>query len=96
MSQGGRGSETPGEDPLRIQGYVKRLLTGLEGTDGGYFNASGSGFKKMIATCKHFAGYDWKTGMVSDMPKVLLLRCYTSAAELCQWQDRSSGDTASS
>ncbi|EMC95065.1 glycoside hydrolase family 3 protein [Baudoinia panamericana UAMH 10762] len=54
----GRGSETPGEDPLRIQGYVKNLLIGLEGTDDGYFNTSHSGYKKMIATCKHFAGYD--------------------------------------
>ncbi|KAK3633005.1 hypothetical protein LTR56_016053 [Elasticomyces elasticus] len=54
----GRGSETPGEDPTRIQGYVKSLLIGLEDTDNGAFNTSGSGFKKMIATCKHFAGYD--------------------------------------
>ncbi|KAK3111106.1 hypothetical protein LTR53_013973 [Teratosphaeriaceae sp. CCFEE 6253] len=54
----GRGSETPGEDPTRIQGYVRSLLIGLEDTDNGAFNTSGSGFKKMIATCKHFAGYD--------------------------------------
>ncbi|TKA35676.1 hypothetical protein B0A54_12644 [Friedmanniomyces endolithicus] len=54
----GRGSETPGEDPTRIQGYVRSLLIGLEGTDDGAFNTSGSGQKKMIATCKHFAGYD--------------------------------------
>jgi len=58
LVSGGRGSETPGEDPTRIQGYVKNLLIGLEDTDDGYFNASHSGYKKMIATCKHFAGYD--------------------------------------
>ncbi|CAK7229970.1 hypothetical protein SBRCBS47491_007428 [Sporothrix bragantina] len=27
----GRGAETPGEDPFRIQGYVRSLLRGLEG-----------------------------------------------------------------
>ncbi|KAK1090299.1 hypothetical protein LTR48_008566 [Friedmanniomyces endolithicus] len=53
----GRGSETPGEDPTRIQGYVRSLLIGLEGTDDGAFNTSGSGQKKMIATCKHFVSH---------------------------------------
>ena len=37
---------------------MKNLLIGLEDTDNGLFNTSHSGFKKMIATCKHFAGYD--------------------------------------
>ncbi len=41
--------QTPGEDPLRIKGYVKALLRGLEGS---------SAVKKVIATCKHFAAYD--------------------------------------
>ena len=27
----GRGSETPGEDPVRLKGYVKSLISGLEG-----------------------------------------------------------------
>ncbi|KAK3905771.1 family 3 putative glycoside hydrolase [Staphylotrichum tortipilum] len=45
----GRGHETPGEDPVRIRGYVKALLRGLEG-DGP--------IRKVIATCKHYAAYD--------------------------------------
>ncbi|KAK3309888.1 glycoside hydrolase superfamily [Chaetomium strumarium] len=45
----GRGYETPGEDPVRIKGYVKALLEGLEGEDP---------VKKVIATCKHYAVYD--------------------------------------
>ncbi|CAK7231046.1 hypothetical protein SCUCBS95973_007780 [Sporothrix curviconia] len=38
----GRGAETPGEDPFRIQGYVRSLLRGLEGpyVGGGQHNAS--------------------------------------------------------
>lgn len=56
----GRGSETPGEDPFRIMSYVKSLLIGLEGTDAVNVNgnATGQPIKKIIATCKHFAGYD--------------------------------------
>ena len=50
----GRGSETPGEDPFRIQGYVKNLLAGLEDRA----TPRAGQFKKVIATCKHFAGYD--------------------------------------
>ncbi|PKS08334.1 hypothetical protein jhhlp_005278 [Lomentospora prolificans] len=46
----GRGMETPGEDPRRIKGYVKALLAGLEGDD--------PSKKKVIATCKHYAGND--------------------------------------
>ncbi|AEO70559.1 glycoside hydrolase family 3 protein [Thermothielavioides terrestris NRRL 8126] len=45
----GRGSETPGEDPVRIKGYVRSLLRGLEGEES---------IKKVIATCKHYAAYD--------------------------------------
>jgi len=45
----GRGSETPGEDVLRIKGYTKHLLRGLEGT---------KSQRRIIATCKHYAGYD--------------------------------------
>lgn len=45
----GRGSETPGEDPFRIKGYVKALIDGLQGTED---------ITKVIATCKHYAAYD--------------------------------------
>ena len=43
--------ETPGEDPFRIQNYVKHLLLGLEGD-------KSQPFKKVVATCKHYAAYD--------------------------------------
>ncbi|KAL7620666.1 hypothetical protein AAE478_009661 [Parahypoxylon ruwenzoriense] len=45
----GRGSETPGEDPFRIKGYVKALIDGLQGNEN---------ITKVIATCKHYAAYD--------------------------------------
>jgi beta-D-xylosidase 4 len=45
----GRGSETPGEDAIRLKGYTKHLLAGLEG------NATQ---RRIIATCKHYAGND--------------------------------------
>ncbi|KAI1375402.1 glycoside hydrolase family 3 protein [Hypoxylon crocopeplum] len=45
----GRGSETPGEDPFRIKGYVKALIDGLQGKEN---------FTKVISTCKHYAAYD--------------------------------------
>ncbi|KAK6949596.1 hypothetical protein Daesc_009679 [Daldinia eschscholtzii] len=45
----GRGSETPGEDPFRIKGYVKALIDGLQGKEN---------VTKVIATCKHYAAYD--------------------------------------
>ena len=45
----GRGSETPGEDALRIKGYTAALLRGLEGNQSQ---------RRIIATCKHYAGYD--------------------------------------
>ena len=45
----GRGSETPGEDITRIKGYTKAMLAGLEGD---------RLERKIIATCKHYVGYD--------------------------------------
>lgn len=45
----GRGSETPGEDPFRIMGYVKALIDGLQGKEN---------ITKVISTCKHYAAYD--------------------------------------
>ncbi|SPO02550.1 related to xylan 1,4-beta-xylosidase [Cephalotrichum gorgonifer] len=49
----GRGMETPGEDPRRIRGYVRALLAGLEGE-----GDDNGGTKKVLATCKHYAGND--------------------------------------
>jgi len=45
----GRGMETPGEDPLHVSKYVKRLIAGMEGT---------KDTRQIIATCKHYAAYD--------------------------------------
>lgn len=45
----GRGSETPGEDAVRLKGYTKQLLAGLEGN---------GKQRRIIATCKHYAGND--------------------------------------
>ncbi|KAF1995577.1 glycoside hydrolase family 3 protein [Amniculicola lignicola CBS 123094] len=46
----GRGSETPGEDAIRLKGYVKSLISGLEGDD--------PKERRIIATCKHYAAND--------------------------------------
>ncbi|KZW02642.1 glycoside hydrolase family 3 protein [Exidia glandulosa HHB12029] len=48
----GRGQETPGEDPLHISRYVYHLVTALQGGVGP------SPYFKVMADCKHFAGYD--------------------------------------
>jgi beta-D-xylosidase 4 len=45
----GRGSETPGEDAVRVKGYTKQLLAGLEGN---------GPQRRIVATCKHYAGND--------------------------------------
>ncbi|KAK3363145.1 glycoside hydrolase superfamily [Lasiosphaeria hispida] len=54
FGQGIELNRTPGEDPLRIKGYTKAIVAGLEGT---------GPIRKVIATCKHYAAYDlerWK------------------------------------
>jgi beta-D-xylosidase 4 len=43
--------ETPGEDPFRIQNYVKHLLLGLE-------RDKSQPFKKVVARCKHYGACD--------------------------------------
>lgn len=53
----GRGQETPGEDPYHLSSYVKSLIAGLEGTGDVEGNEDGK-YKKVVSTCKHFAGYD--------------------------------------
>ncbi|KAK0099268.1 hypothetical protein ONS95_006362 [Cadophora gregata] len=50
----GRGQETPGEDVLLVQNYVRSFVPGLQGDD--------LEDKQVIATCKHFAAYDIETG----------------------------------
>lgn len=46
----GRGSETAGEDVLRIKGYAKSIIAGLEGNN--------HKERLVIATCKHYAAND--------------------------------------
>ncbi|KAF3764221.1 family 3 glycoside hydrolase [Cryphonectria parasitica EP155] len=53
----GRGQETPGEDPFHLSSYVKSLIAGLQGTDDAEGSVNGT-YKKVVSTCKHFAGYD--------------------------------------
>jgi beta-D-xylosidase 4 len=47
----GRGQETPGEDPYHLSSYVHALIQGLQGD-------VSDPYKRVVATCKHFAGYD--------------------------------------
>ncbi|KAI1870696.1 uncharacterized protein JN550_004842 [Neoarthrinium moseri] len=57
----GRGQEVPSEDPLVVSEYVRRLIPGLQG--GLTQEEQQGGYWKLVATCKHFAGYDienWK------------------------------------
>lgn len=49
----GRGSETPGEDALRVSRYARSMVRGLEGN-------SGSSSRRVVATCKHYAGNDFE------------------------------------
>ncbi|KAF8854303.1 glycoside hydrolase [Acephala macrosclerotiorum] len=48
----GRGQETPGEDPFHLSNYVNNLILGLQG------GLDAQPYKKIVATCKHYAGYD--------------------------------------
>ncbi|KAF1359219.1 beta-xylosidase [Lizonia empirigonia] len=47
----GRGQETPGEDAYHLSSYVKALIQGLQGD-------ATDPYKRVVATCKHYAGYD--------------------------------------
>lgn len=52
----GRGQETPGEDALHTSRYVYRLIDGLQ-------DGIGPDRPRIVASCKHFVGYDledWK------------------------------------
>lgn len=50
----GRGQETPGEDVLHVQNYIRNFVPALQGDD--------LDNKQIIATCKHYAVYDIETG----------------------------------
>ncbi|KAK4446092.1 glycosyl hydrolase family 3 N-terminal domain-containing protein [Podospora aff. communis PSN243] len=47
----GRGSETPGEDILRVKRYAEYMIRGLEGPEEQ---------RRVVATCKHYAGNDFE------------------------------------
>ncbi|EOD49738.1 putative glycoside hydrolase family 3 protein [Neofusicoccum parvum UCRNP2] len=47
----GRGMESPGEDPVQVARYARAMVEGLQGEGEGPY-------RKTIATCKHYAGYD--------------------------------------
>lgn len=47
----GRGSETPGEDVLRVKRYAERMVRGLEGPEEE---------RRVVATCKHYVGNDFE------------------------------------
>jgi beta-D-xylosidase 4 len=51
----GRGMETPGEAVLVIQNYARNLIPGLQG-------GLNPDYKKIVATCKHYAAYDIENG----------------------------------
>lgn len=61
----GRGQETPGEDPFHLSSYVKALIAGLEGTEDTEGNVQGK-YKRIVSTCKHFAGYDIEDWNAND------------------------------
>lgn len=53
----GRGQEVPSEDPYHMSQYVMQLIPGLQG------GLEADPYYKLVATCKHYAGYDmenWK------------------------------------
>lgn len=54
----GRGQETPGEDPFHIGRYAYNLVTGLQGGLGSELNGANQQYLKIVADCKHYAGYD--------------------------------------
>ncbi|GME52302.1 glycoside hydrolase family 3 protein [Neofusicoccum parvum] len=47
----GRGQETPGEDSYHVSRYTEAMIDGMQ-------RPRNLTFKKTVATCKHFAGYD--------------------------------------
>ena len=50
----GRGQEVPSEDPLLCGRYGAAYIRGLQGRD----DPEGGGFLRMVASPKHFVGYD--------------------------------------
>ena len=49
----GRGQEVPSEDAFFVSEYVRQLIPGLQSTP-----SAANPFYKLVATCKHYAGYD--------------------------------------
>ena len=57
--------ETPGEDPYHLSSYVHALIKGLQGD-------SSDPYKRVVATCKHYAGTSVTPsgGLVLTMPRI--------------------------
>ncbi|CCL99692.1 uncharacterized protein FIBRA_01713 [Fibroporia radiculosa] len=79
----GRGQETPGEDPFHLQSYVYNLITGLQG-------GLDPEYKRIVATCKHYAGYDlenWEGNVRYGFDALIsiqdLSEFYTRSFETC-------------
>ncbi|KAK6859946.1 glycoside hydrolase family 3 protein [Apiospora arundinis] len=52
----GRGQEVPSEDAYFASQYINVLIPGLQG--GGPSHSPDNPYYKLVATCKHYAGYD--------------------------------------
>ncbi|KAK8132637.1 hypothetical protein PG999_000810 [Apiospora kogelbergensis] len=52
----GRGQEVPSEDAYFASQYINVLIPGLQG--GGPSHSADNPYYKLVATCKHYAGYD--------------------------------------
>ncbi|KAK8008826.1 hypothetical protein PG991_011377 [Apiospora marii] len=52
----GRGQEVPSEDAYFASQYINELIPGLQG--GGPSRDADNPYYKLVATCKHYAGYD--------------------------------------
>lgn len=63
----GRGQEVPSEDPYFISQYVNQLIPGLQG------GLQADPYFKLVATCKHYAGYDIE-GNSNLLLEILVIR----------------------
>lgn len=79
----GRGQEVPGEDSFHLASYVRALVDGLQG---GYDPK----YKRIVATCKHFIGYDveswngaWRFNFDAKISAQEMAEYYAPAFKAC-------------
>jgi beta-D-xylosidase 4 len=70
----GRCQEVPSEDSFFISTYVNQLIPGLQG------GLTGDPYFKLVATCKHYAGYDIESESSSLLPLLPPLSCPVSVS----------------